>query len=101
MKFARKRGIPLDVPWRELTEEQRRWVIDGEGPWEKKVWYGAKRFFAWLETKAYKMHIRVLLSKYRSYTACPACGGARLKPEALLWRLGASGDGQPGSTSTT
>ncbi len=95
-KFARKRGIPLDVPWRELTAEQRRWVIDGEGPWEKKVWYGAKRFFAWLETKSYKMHIRVLLSKYRSYTACADCGGARLKPEALLWRLGAPGDGQPG-----
>ena len=95
-KFARKRGIPLEVPWRELTAEQRRWVIDGEGPWEKKVWYGAKRFFAWLETKSYKMHIRVLLSKYRSYTACADCSGARLKPEALLWRLGAPNDGQPG-----
>ena len=47
-----------------------------------------RRFFAWLETKSYKMHIRVLLSKYRSYTPCDACGGARLKPEALLWRLG-------------
>jgi excinuclease ABC subunit A len=97
-KFARKRGIPLDVPWRDLTDEQRRWVIDGEGPWEKKVWYGAKRFFAWLETKAYKMHIRVLLSKYRSYTTCGTCAGARLKPEALLWRLGGVGDAGPGSS---
>ena len=95
-KFARKRGIPLDVPWRDLTDEQRRWVIDGEGPWERKVWYGAKRFFAWLETKAYKMHIRVLLSKYRSYTTCGACAGARLKPEALLWRLGAVNEAGPG-----
>ncbi|MCM2312401.1 MAG: excinuclease ABC subunit UvrA, partial [Steroidobacteraceae bacterium] len=94
-KFAKKRGIPLDVPWRDLSEEQRRWVIDGEGPWEKKVWYGARRFFAWLETKAYKMHIRVLLSKYRSYTSCADCAGARLKPEALLWRLG--GDAADGS----
>ena len=50
------------------------------------------RFFAWLETKAYKMHIRVLLSKYRAYTPCPACGGARLKPDALLWRLGTKED---------
>ena len=91
VKFARKRGVPLDVPWRELSEEQRRWVIDGEGPWEKKVWYGARRFFQWLEGRSYKMHIRVLLSKYRSYTPCADCGGARLKPEALLWRLGASG----------
>ncbi len=46
-----------------------------------------RHFFDWLETKAYKMHIRVLLSRYRSYTECPACHGARLKPEALLWRL--------------
>ncbi len=91
VKFARKRGVPLDVPWRELSEEQRRWVIEGEGPWEKKVWYGARRFFQWLEGRSYKMHIRVLLSKYRSYTPCADCGGARLKPEALLWRLGASG----------
>ncbi|MFT3907000.1 MAG: excinuclease ABC subunit UvrA [Steroidobacteraceae bacterium] len=92
MRFAKKRGIPTDVPWRELMPEVRRWAIEGEGAWEKKVWYGAQRFFAWLETKAYKMHIRVLLSRYRSYTECPACKGARLKPDALLWRLG--GDSQ-------
>ncbi len=91
VRFARKRAVPLDTPWGELAEEQRRWVIDGEGPWERKVWYGVRRFFAWLETKSYKMHIRVLLSKYRSYTPCDACGGARLKPEALLWRLGGAG----------
>jgi excinuclease ABC subunit A len=91
VKFARKRGVPLDVPWRVMSEEHRRWVLDGEGPWEKKVWYGAKRFFQWLEGRSYKMHIRVLLSKYRSYTACTDCGGARLKPEALLWRLGSPG----------
>jgi excinuclease ABC subunit A len=87
LKYARKRGVPLDVPWRDLDAGQRSWVIDGEGPWERKVWYGARRFFQWLETKSYKMHIRVLLSKYRSYTPCEDCGGARLKPEALLWRL--------------
>jgi excinuclease ABC subunit A len=51
------------------------------------TWYGVRRFFAWLETKAYKMHIRVLLSKYRAYAPCDACGTARLKPDALLWRL--------------
>ena len=62
-------------------------MIEGEGKWEKKVWYGAKRFFEWLETKAYKMHVRVLLSRYRAYTPCTACGGSRLKPDALLWRI--------------
>ena len=87
-KFAKKRGIPLDTPWRELGAERRKWVIEGEGEWSKGVWYGVKRFFAWLETKAYKMHVRVLLSRYRAYTPCTTCDGARLKTEALLWRLG-------------
>ncbi|MGA8707778.1 MAG: excinuclease ABC subunit UvrA, partial [Steroidobacteraceae bacterium] len=95
VRFAKKRGIPLDVPWRSLDQAQRDWVIEGEGPWRKKVWYGVRRFFAWLESRAYKMHIRVLLSKYRSYTLCATCHGARLKPDALLWRLGGqSAEGQ-------
>jgi excinuclease ABC subunit A len=92
LKFARKRDIPLDVPWRSLSGEHRQWVLEGEGSWEKKVWYGVRRFFAWLETKSYKMHIRVLLSKYRAYTPCTACNGARLKTDALLWRLGTGAD---------
>jgi len=87
-KFAKKRGIPLDVSWRELEPEHRRWVIEGEGDWSKGVWYGAKRFFAWLESRSYKMHVRVLLSRYRAYTPCEACGGARLKTQGLLWRVG-------------
>jgi len=93
VKYARKRGIPLDVPWRDLTDEQREWVLEGEGSWEDKLWYGVRRFFAWLETKAYKMHIRVLLSKYRAYTLCDVCDGARLKTDALLWRIGNAADG--------
>ena len=92
MRFARQRGIPVDVPWVKLTPAQRRWVLEGEGDWDDGVWYGVRRFFDWLETRAYKMHIRVLLSRYRSYNECPACAGARLKPEALLWRLGSLGN---------
>jgi excinuclease ABC subunit A len=88
MTFARRRGIRTGTPWRELSGEERRWVLEGEGRWEDGKWYGVKRFFEWLETKSYRLHIRVLLSRYRAYQACPACGGARLKPEALLWRLG-------------
>jgi excinuclease ABC subunit A len=95
LRFAKKRGIAVDTPWRDLSDTERSWVIDGEGPWQKKVWYGTRRFFEWLETKAYKMHIRVLLSKYRSYTLCGTCNGARLKPDALLWRLGGDA-GSPG-----
>jgi excinuclease ABC subunit A len=93
-KYARKRGIPLDTPWRLLTEAQRRWVIDGEAQWVSwrkswpGVWYGVKRYFDWLETKAYKMHIRVLLSRYRAYTPCARCEGSRLKADAMLWRIG-------------
>jgi excinuclease ABC subunit A len=90
VRFARRRGIPLEIPWREMSDPQREWVMEGE--WQGEgTWYGIKGFFDWLETKAYKMHIRVLLSKYRAYHLCPDCGGARLKPEALLWRVGEGG----------
>ena len=89
MGFAHRRGIPTDVPWRDLTDADRAWVIEGEGAWDTGVWYGVRRFFQWLEGRAYKMHIRVLLSRYRAYDTCPSCAGARLKDEALDWRLGA------------
>jgi len=92
-KYAKKRGVSLDVPFRELSQKDRAWVLEGEPEWVSwrkswpGTWYGVARFFRWLETKAYKMHVRVLLSRYRAYTPCAACGGARLKPEALLWRI--------------
>ena len=86
MKFARKRGIPIDTPWRELTDAQREWVIEGEGAWSKKVWYGVKRFFAWLETKATRCTSACCCRAIaRTPNARPA-RGARLKPDALLWR---------------
>ena len=88
LRFARKRGVPTQTPWQELDAEQQRWVIDGEGRMADGKWYGIRGFFDWLETKAYRMHVRVLLSRYRAYATCPDCHGARLKPESLLWRLG-------------
>jgi len=94
MRFARRRGVPTDLPWKRLSQAHRRWVLEGEGRRKDGDWYGAHRFFAWLETKSYKMHIRVLLSKYRAYSPCPDCGGARLKPDALLWRLGTREDAE-------
>ena len=93
-KYAKKRGIPLDTPFREMSASQKEWVLEGESDWVSwrkswpGTWYGVRRFFKWLESKAYKMHIRVLLSKYRAYTECEACGGTRLKPDATLWRIG-------------
>ncbi|MFY8104731.1 MAG: excinuclease ABC subunit A, partial [Ramlibacter sp.] len=72
MRYAEAAGVPRDTPWYKLTPEHKAWVLDGtpgfkEGNWNKQ-WYGIRRFFQYLEGKAYKMHIRVLLSKYRSYT---------------------------------
>ena len=95
MKYAGEAGIPRDTAWAQLTPAQHDWVIEGSPHWTgnwNKQWYGVRRFFGYLESKAYKMHIRVLLSKYRSYTPCGACGGARLKLEALQWRIGAKAD---------
>src|SRR5574343_331241 len=91
MRHAETAGIPRDTPWAKLTEAQKDWVIKGSPKWNQQ-WYGIARFFEYLESKAYKMHIRVLLSKYRSYTECPSCSGARLKTESLLWRIGSKED---------
>ncbi|MEJ7138808.1 excinuclease ABC subunit UvrA [Amphibiibacter pelophylacis] len=90
MRYAALRGVATDIAWRDLPPADRDWVIEGDPGWKgnwNRQWYGVRRFFTYLESKSYKMHIRVLLSKYRSYTTCPQCLGARLKPEALLWRI--------------
>ncbi|MBL9214870.1 MAG: excinuclease ABC subunit UvrA [Opitutaceae bacterium] len=92
LKFTRKRGIPTDVPFADLTAEQKAFVIEGSPGYDGETrrwpeyWYGLKGFFRYLETKTYKMHVRVFLSRYRAYNPCPACGGARLQPEALCWQ---------------
>jgi excinuclease ABC subunit A len=78
---ARKRGVPLDVPWQELSEEDRQWVWSGKG------FTNLDGFFRWLENRSYKVHVRVLLARYRSYDRCPDCGGTRLQPEARTVRL--------------
>lgn len=88
LKYAKKRKISITKSWKDLSRDQRVWVIDGEGSFRSKKWYGVRRFFDWLESKSYKMHIRILLSKYRAYDTCSSCDGARLKTEAMNWRLG-------------
>jgi excinuclease ABC subunit A len=82
-RAARKTGIRLDVPWADLTDEERRFIVEGEGEYE-----GIRGFFRWLERKKYKVHVRVFLSRYRGYLACPDCGGARLRREARDVRVG-------------
>ncbi|MGC0772121.1 MAG: excinuclease ABC subunit UvrA, partial [Candidatus Acidiferrum sp.] len=83
-KWARGRGIPLNVPWRQLSSEQRRLVLEGD---PENDFEGVKGFFNWLEGKKYKLHVRVFLSRYRGYATCPECGGTRLRPEARAVRV--------------
>ncbi len=83
-RAARKHGLRLDVPWADLTDDERRLVIEGDGD----EYDGIRGFFRWLERKKYKVHVRVFLSRYRGYLACPECGGARLRREARDVRIG-------------
>jgi excinuclease ABC subunit A len=83
-RFARSSGIPMDVPFRQLTAEQRDSIIEGD---EDAGFAGVKGFFAWLERKKYKLHVRVFLSRYRGYATCPECGGTRLRAEARAVRI--------------
>jgi excinuclease ABC subunit A len=76
-RFAKQAEIPLDVPWSELGPEHQRVIVEGEGRYP-----GIRGFFNHLERKKYKLHVRVFLSRYRGYSICSTCGGARLRLEA-------------------
>ena len=99
MAAAKQDGIPTDMPFNKLPKKTRDWVIHGESDYGKPgrswpdAWYGVAGYFRWLESKAYKMHVRVLLSRYRAYTACPACEGQRFKPDSLHFKLDYTGSG--------
>ncbi len=82
LKAAKRRGVPLHTPYARLPETVRRWVYEGDEDFP-----GITGFFEEVEGYRYKLHVRVLLSRYRSQARCPACNGARLKPEALAVRL--------------
>ena len=83
-RAGKARGIRLDVPWADLTDDERRFIIDGDGA----GYEGVKGFFRWLERKKYKVHVRVFLSRYRGYLTCPECLGARLRREARDVQVG-------------
>ena len=82
-RAVKKTPVRLDVPWLELTDDERRFVMDGGEGWE-----GVRGFFRGLDKKKYKVHVRVFLSKYRGYQTCPECQGARLRREARDVRIG-------------
>ena len=82
-RFARAAGVPLDVPWQDLTPDQQTFIVSGDG----KFW-GVRGFFEHLERKKYKLHVRVFLSRYRGYSVCSECSGLRLRREARQVRIG-------------
>ncbi|MEQ1910284.1 MAG: excinuclease ABC subunit UvrA [Vicinamibacterales bacterium] len=76
-RAAKKSKLRLDVPWSELTDAEKHFVIEGNADFD-----GVRGFFRWLEKKKYKVHVRVFLSRYRGYLTCPDCAGSRLRKEA-------------------
>jgi excinuclease ABC subunit A len=82
-RACRRLGIRRGVPWVELTPRERDLVWNGDGDW-----YGVKGLFEYLETKRYKVHVRVMIARYRGYERCPECLGSRLSPEARAVRVG-------------
>ena len=95
LKACADRDIDVHLPFEELPKADQRFVIEGdkeadlsgEELWQNGLWYGIDGFFRWMERRTYKMHVRVFLSRYRAYKACPACDGGRFQPEALVYRL--------------
>lgn len=94
LKFCRIRKVPVNIPFRDLPSKWQSWVIDGDPEYGKdpkhewpKAWYGVKGYFRWLESKSYKMHVRVLLSRYRVYEPCRDCAGRRFRPEPLWHKI--------------
>ena len=83
-QFCRSEKISLTTPFNQLSREDQEAVIEGRNDWA-----GVRGFFEWMETKKYKLHVRVFLSKYRGYTLCPDCGGGRLRQEARDVKVGA------------
>ena len=95
LRACAREDIDINLPFVELPKADQDFVIEGERrsgeftdeDYEHDRWYGVRGFFRWLESKTYKMHVRVLLSRYRAYVTCPKCNGERYQPEALNYRI--------------
>ena len=102
LRACARKEIDIDVPFEELPKADQDFVIEGEKrtgdytgeDYENDRWYGVRGFFRWLESKTYKMHVRVLLSRYRAYVTCPSCNAGRYQPEALNFKIVAAFDGR-------
>jgi excinuclease ABC subunit A len=94
LRACARKEIDIEIPFEELPKADQDFVIEGEKrsgdyteeDYENDRWYGVRGFFRWLESKTYKMHVRVLLSRYRAYITCPSCNGGRYQPEALNYK---------------
>jgi len=89
MSACRDRGLATDVAWQDLRDEDRAWVIQGDD-----AWYGVKGYFEWLEGRRYKVQARVAIARYRRFDPCEACGGTRLRSEALAVEIGGRSIGE-------
>jgi excinuclease ABC subunit A len=94
LRACAREEIDIHLPFEELPKADQDFIIngekrgdEGEDDYDDNRWYGVRGFFRWLESKTYKMHVRVLLSRYRAYTTCPVCQGGRFQPEALNYRI--------------
>src|SRR5436309_1089908 len=98
LRACAREEIDINVPFEELPKADRDFVIEGEKrsdeyteeDYERDRWYGVRGFFRWLESKTYKMHVRVLLSRYRAYVTCPKCNGGRYQPDVLNYKIAAA-----------
>ncbi|HYR22583.1 MAG TPA: excinuclease ABC subunit UvrA [Chthoniobacterales bacterium] len=95
LRACAREEININVPFEELPKADQEFVINGEkrsgeytaDDYEDDRWYGVRGFFRWLESQVYKMHMRVLLSRYRAYTTCPKCNAGRFQSEALNYKI--------------
>jgi excinuclease ABC subunit A len=105
LRACATREIDITVPFEQLPKADQDFVIEGEKrsgdytdeDYENDRWYGVHGFFRWLESKTYKMHVRVLLSRYRAYVTCPKCNGGRYQPEALNYKVQGRAPSRPGA----
>src|SRR5437764_2633198 len=95
LRACARAEIDIRKPFEDLAKRDQEFVISGERgtgeytdeDYENDRWYGVRGFFRWLESNTYKMHVRVLLSRYRAYTKCPSCNGGRFQPDALNYKV--------------
>ncbi|MEM6821585.1 MAG: excinuclease ABC subunit UvrA [Verrucomicrobiota bacterium] len=87
-RACKRKKIPLDVPFYKLSKSHQQFIVKGEpGKGYENRWYGVRGFFDWLETKTYKVHVRVLLARYRAYSTCSSCSGSHFQSEVSNWQL--------------